>query len=255
MTDDAMTDDEIIAFLQERLFTPAAALRAVPMTDAETGYMLRLMSAIREGTDAVWQKASADGLRESQIVENVCARFRRPTHADAKLFLTLLLHSPGDAVLYLSFAHIWLRDQGKPELDLSTLCEIFPAGFWSEEERLTLWNAQKLPAASCRALGTDNGLDTPAVRAWINDGEPPPASTLSRSEHLAWAKARALAALDAEDQTDGSAISAAFTSLASDLGKHPDTEGHLGLQLGLLEMMGGHLATREKMRRHIEGYN
>ncbi len=109
--------------------------------------------------------------------------------------------------------------------------------------------------ASRLALGTDNGLDTKTVRAWINDGEPAPAPTLSRAEHVAWAKARALAEMDAEGRTDGSATSAAFTSLASDLGKHPDTERHLGLQLGLLEMMGGHLATREKMRRHIEGYN
>ncbi len=72
---------------------------------------------------------------------------------------------------------------------------------------------------------------------------------MTRAEHLQWAKGRALEYVDAGD------LSQAYTSMASDLGKHEETQNHSGIQLGMLEMMGGGLNTPEKMRHHIEGYN
>lgn len=72
---------------------------------------------------------------------------------------------------------------------------------------------------------------------------------VSRAEHLAWCKERALEALDRGGVTE------AFASLASDLGKHSQTRGHVGLLLGTAQLAAGHLSTREAMRRHIEGYN
>lgn len=71
----------------------------------------------------------------------------------------------------------------------------------------------------------------------------------SRAEHLAWCKGRALEVLDRSGVTE------AFASLTSDLGKHPDTRFHVGLVLGTAQLAAGHLASREEMRRHIEGYN
>ncbi len=71
----------------------------------------------------------------------------------------------------------------------------------------------------------------------------------ARAEHLVWAKKRALELVDAGDNTQ------AFASMVSDLGKHPETEGHVGLELGMMQLMSGHLNTADKMRHFIEGFN
>jgi hypothetical protein len=70
---------------------------------------------------------------------------------------------------------------------------------------------------------------------------------MSRAEHLQWAKGRALDYLDAGNLRD------AWASFVSDLGKHPDTAGHMAIELGMLEMMIGGLNTADKLRHHIEG--
>ncbi len=71
----------------------------------------------------------------------------------------------------------------------------------------------------------------------------------TRSEHINWCKQRALEYVAINDLPN------AFSSMASDLGKHDETEGHLGVQLGLMLMMNGHLSTKEKMREFINGFN
>ncbi len=71
---------------------------------------------------------------------------------------------------------------------------------------------------------------------------------MTREEHLKWCKARALAYLP-DHPTD------AFTSMASDLGKHPETAGHSGIELGMMLLIAGHLKTEPETRRFIEGFN
>jgi hypothetical protein len=70
----------------------------------------------------------------------------------------------------------------------------------------------------------------------------------TRAEHLAWAKERALAYLPADPQQ-------AFDSMASDLGKHPETERHLGIELGMRLLMGGQMNDPVKMREWIVGFH
>jgi hypothetical protein len=72
---------------------------------------------------------------------------------------------------------------------------------------------------------------------------------MSRAEHLAWAKRRAL------EYVNHGEVREAFASISSDLGKHPETEGHPGIMLGLMQMMGGMLSTPQQMRAFIEGFN
>jgi len=74
-------------------------------------------------------------------------------------------------------------------------------------------------------------------------------TTVTRDEHLAWCKQRALELVDAGDLTG------AFASMGSDLNKHPETENHVGVQLGMGLLMIGDLSTPDKMRRFIEGFN
>ena len=72
---------------------------------------------------------------------------------------------------------------------------------------------------------------------------------MTRSEHLEWCKKRALEYVDRGD------LNNAFTSIASDLRKHPETETHGGIILGMMMLMGDQLSTPEKMRKFIEGFN
>lgn len=71
---------------------------------------------------------------------------------------------------------------------------------------------------------------------------------VTREEHLAWCKERALLYVDIGD------LDQAFASMTSDLDKHPETAGHSGSQIGVMMFLGGLLSTREKMREFIEGF-
>lgn len=73
-----------------------------------------------------------------------------------------------------------------------------------------------------------------------------------RRAHLNWCKARALEELE---QGGPFAIMNAWASFVSDMGKETETADHMGLRLGLLEMMLGRLSTKAEMRHHILGYN
>lgn len=72
--------------------------------------------------------------------------------------------------------------------------------------------------------------------------------TTTRTEHMAWCKGKALEYLPRDP-------AGALASMLSDLRKHPDTEGHAGLQLTMMLMMGGFLSDAESVRKHIEGFN
>jgi len=71
----------------------------------------------------------------------------------------------------------------------------------------------------------------------------------TRAEHLAWCKTRALAYVERGDFHN------AFASLGSDLRKHPETESHGAMELGMMLMLGGMLNTAKDMRDFIEGCN
>ena len=71
---------------------------------------------------------------------------------------------------------------------------------------------------------------------------------MTRQEHLDWCKQRALEILDTGD------ISQAYASMVSDLGKHPETEGHPAIQLGMMLMLGGNI-TEKQIREFIDGFN
>jgi hypothetical protein len=72
-------------------------------------------------------------------------------------------------------------------------------------------------------------------------------ATMTRDEHLAWAKKRALEYLDVGDLMN------AFTSMGSDLSKHPDLKkiGAMMFPVGMLYVMR-HDA--RQLRSWIEGF-
>jgi putative NIF3 family GTP cyclohydrolase 1 type 2 len=71
----------------------------------------------------------------------------------------------------------------------------------------------------------------------------------TRAEHLAWCKGRALKYVERGDLRE------AYASMASDMGKHPETAGHSALTLGMALLINGHLDSAAEMRRFIEGFN
>ena len=72
---------------------------------------------------------------------------------------------------------------------------------------------------------------------------------MTRQEHLEWCKKRALEYCDAND------LQQAFASMASDLNKHEETAGHVGIQLGMIQLINGFLTTAEAMRKFINGFH
>lgn len=72
---------------------------------------------------------------------------------------------------------------------------------------------------------------------------------MNRAEHLQWCKDRAIEYVNAGD------LKNAFTSMVSDIMKHPETEHHNTTnQLGMQQMMAGLLGTSKEMRHWILGY-
>lgn len=71
----------------------------------------------------------------------------------------------------------------------------------------------------------------------------------TRAEHLAWCKQRALEYADRGDMTN------AIASMGSDLNKHPETEGHSGMELMMMMAMAGQLDRPGELRKFIEGFN
>lgn len=72
----------------------------------------------------------------------------------------------------------------------------------------------------------------------------------TRTEHLEWCKQRALQELDYYHSP-----AKGFASMASDLGKHPETKNHAAIQLGMMMMMAGQLSTEQEMKKFIEGFH
>lgn len=70
-----------------------------------------------------------------------------------------------------------------------------------------------------------------------------------RTEHLEWCKQRALEYVNLGD------LQQAFASFQSDMTKHPETIGHLALELGTLLLLGGQLSTAKQMQDWIIGFN
>jgi len=72
---------------------------------------------------------------------------------------------------------------------------------------------------------------------------------MTRAEHLKWCKERAIAELN------GGKIADAWASMVSDMGKHPETQGHMAIELGHMLLMSGNWRTQAEVRKFIEDFN
>jgi hypothetical protein len=73
---------------------------------------------------------------------------------------------------------------------------------------------------------------------------------MTRDEHLAWCKKNALEYLDRGDVRQG------FTSMLSDLSKHPELKDHMGGKIGVgFMLLPGWIDNDREVRRWIVGFN
>jgi hypothetical protein len=72
---------------------------------------------------------------------------------------------------------------------------------------------------------------------------------MTRTEHLEWAKKRAIEYVEQND------LMQAFDSIVSDLRKHPELQEHVGIELGIADRTCGFLNTPRAMRDFIKGFN
>lgn len=72
---------------------------------------------------------------------------------------------------------------------------------------------------------------------------------MNRSEHVEWCKKRAL------EYTKVGDLQQAYTSMASDMRKHPETQNHPAIDLGFQMMFGGMLNKVPEMEKFINGFN
>lgn len=72
---------------------------------------------------------------------------------------------------------------------------------------------------------------------------------MTRKEHLDWCKKRAL-----EYATKGD-LKSAWTSMVSDLNKHPETKDHIAINLGSSLFITGQLNTIASMTKFINDFN
>lgn len=71
---------------------------------------------------------------------------------------------------------------------------------------------------------------------------------MDRQQHLQWCKDRALEYLPDNP-------SEAVASMMSDLRNHDELANHIGIEMGMMLLMGGHLESVEKVREWIVGFN
>ncbi|KKN74001.1 hypothetical protein LCGC14_0395670 [marine sediment metagenome] len=72
---------------------------------------------------------------------------------------------------------------------------------------------------------------------------------MKRSKHITWCKQRA------QKYIDSGELSTAFISMNSDLNKHKETKGHVGIELGMMLLVTGKLNTAVEMQKFIDGFN
>lgn len=88
-----------------------------------------------------------------------------------------------------------------------------------------------------------------ASRSWPEGAFGKRKNNMTRQEHMDWCKHRALEYVERGD------IQQAFASMASDLGKHKETQDHSAIELGMMLMISGNLSTAGEMRKFINGFN
>lgn len=73
--------------------------------------------------------------------------------------------------------------------------------------------------------------------------------SMTREEHLAWAKERALAEMEYGGPEQG------LASIFNDMRSHHELRNHAAIELGAMLMFNGHLQTRAQVREFIKGLN
>ena len=149
-----MTNQEIINTSAERYFCEKLdAKKFVPMKEEDTKTLLTL-SLMQQSADAGKEDVT-DIIKElskakdqnlaCKIIETRLAGLGYNVHLLVLIFLSTLLESPGEAVMYAHYMAYKAKKHGKKDIDLNFLCmDIFPWGFPTKEDLSEVWDGQKI---------------------------------------------------------------------------------------------------------------
>ncbi len=125
-----------------------------PLTPANTETLAYLTLIPKDVKFSIEEKPFVFQIIEKRVEHCFTFKF---TDERAIMALCLSCESAGQAIMLLWYIQGWCFTHGKKEVDLLTLCvEIFPRGFFSEEDLHTAWDKQKVDSKN---MMSDNLLD------------------------------------------------------------------------------------------------
>jgi len=136
--------------IEQLIDTHLKDAKRVPMKREQAEFALKLIILDMSG-----KKLSAQKPFLMQLIEKrVEACFTYTISECAALLLAMVAGYPGAAVIYCWYLQYWCKKNNVKDVTLARVMEeIFPSGFFSEEDLEKTWKAQKV------ALSPDNMLD------------------------------------------------------------------------------------------------
>lgn len=118
-------------------------LKSVPMDDHTTSVMLKFMMDINSEAKAdeivkqIWQAEA--------IKARMLAQFGRELDSRCAILIVMWAKSIGSSLLYMYYMQWMCRAKGiQGKLTMDHLVEIFPMGFFADEDLHTIWDTQKV---------------------------------------------------------------------------------------------------------------
>lgn len=141
-----MESNQIEQLIEEHL----KDAQRVPMNEQVTRFAVQLVFVDMSGEKLSSEKPFLMKLIEKRV--EVC--FTYTISECAALLLAMVAGYPGAAVIYCWYLQYWCKKNNVKDVTLTRLMdEIFPFGFFSEEDLRRVWEAQKIAASP------DNMLD------------------------------------------------------------------------------------------------
>lgn len=177
-----MTNEEIISTSVERHFCEKLdAKKFVPMQEENTKFLLSItmmQQAIKSGKTEPGLIEELNKAKNAntacQIIETRLAGLGYNVHLLVLIFLSTLIESAGEAVMYSHYMAYKAKKHGVKEIDLDFFCmHVFPWGFPTQNDLNEVWNGQKISRIEelKGLIVGDNLLDKADANVSISYGE------------------------------------------------------------------------------------
>jgi hypothetical protein len=143
---------------------PFSRLESRPMTENESRLMMKLL--IAEKNPQQLKESTEEDLKQEpfqlQILRgSIKNRFTVELSEPATLFVSLIISSAGEAIMYLTYIQYKAKKENIRRVTLESLCHWFPIGFPTQDSLRDIWDSQKVKRPDDFTSGSDNLLDYP----------------------------------------------------------------------------------------------